>query len=132
MEPFRAKAIRALRTVEGLEEILSADVVHHMEDGEVARTDLRIVVKNSHDPSIEGTKTAIVWLGQRVVSACRPRFLSEHRSRLPFAGAARLAAQKIELVFSCQSQNLSTEASGACALAPVGLTAKPDRPRAEN
>jgi len=57
---LRAKAIRALRTVEGLEEILSADVVHHIESGEIAHTDLRIVLKNSHDPNIEGTKTAIV------------------------------------------------------------------------
>jgi hypothetical protein len=55
-----AKAIRALPSVEGLEEILSADVVHHIEDGEIAHTDLRIVLKNSGDPGIEGTKTAIV------------------------------------------------------------------------
>src|SRR5580692_2427995 len=56
--------------------------------------------------------------------ASRPRFLSEDRTRLPFAGAARPAAQKIEFVFSCQSQNLSTEASGACALVPSRFNGK--------
>ena len=40
---------------------------------------------------------------QRVVLASRPRFLFEDRTRLPFAGAAHPAAQKIEFVFSCQS-----------------------------
>src|ERR1700751_1298006 len=63
-------------------------------------------------------------LSRRVVLASRPRFLSEDRTRLPFAGAARLAAQKIEFVFSCQSQNLSTGASGACALVPSRLNGK--------
>jgi hypothetical protein len=36
-----------------------------------------------------------------------------NRTRLPFADAAFAAAQKIELVFSCQSRNLSTGASAS-------------------
>ena len=61
---------------------------------------------------------------QRVVLASRPRFLSEDRTRFPFAGAALLAAQKIEFVFSCQSQNLSTGAAGAYAPAPSRVNGK--------
>ena len=37
--------------------------------------------------------------------ASQPRFLLVRRTRLPFAGATFLAAQKIELVISCQSRN---------------------------
>jgi len=39
-------------------------------------------------------------------------------------GQSRLAAQKIEFVFSWQSQNLSTGASGACAPAPSRFNGK--------
>ena len=46
------------------------------------------------------------------------------RTRLPFAGAAFLAAQKIEFVFSCQSRNISTEASRACAPSPSRVNGK--------
>ena len=60
-------------------------------------------------------------LSERVVLASRPRFLFANRTRLPFAGAARPAAQKIEFMFSCQSHNLSTGASRACALVPSRL-----------
>jgi len=42
-----------------------------------------------------------------------------------------LAAQKIEFVFSCQSRNLSTGASGAYAPLPSRLIARPGRRRAE-
>ena len=45
--------------------------------------------------------------------ASRPRFLSEDRTRSPFAVAVRLAAQKIELVFSCQSQKLINGSIGS-------------------
>jgi hypothetical protein len=61
---------------------------------------------------------------QRVVLASRPRFLCEDRTRLPFAGAACPAAQKIEFVLSCQSQNLSTGVSGDCALVPSRVNGK--------
>src|SRR6266852_6971274 len=47
-----------------------------------------------------------------------------NRTRLPFAGAAFPAAQKIEFVFSCQSRNLSTGASGACAPSPSRFNGK--------
>ena len=63
------------------------------------------------------------------VLASRPWFLD--RTRLPFAGAAFSAAQKIEFVFSCQSRNLSTEHWELALLRPVGLTARPGRLRAE-
>src|SRR2546422_5627150 len=39
------------------------------------------------------------------VLASQPWFLLIGRTRLPFAGAALPAAQKIEFVFSCQSRN---------------------------
>jgi hypothetical protein len=57
---FKARAIRALSTAEGLNEILSADVLHHVELGEIAHADLRIVLKPGGAPDIEGTKTAIL------------------------------------------------------------------------
>jgi hypothetical protein len=56
---LKGKAVRVLAGTEGLEEILSVDVVHHIEEGEVAHTNLRIVLK-AGDHSIEGTKTAII------------------------------------------------------------------------
>ncbi len=57
---MKGRAIRALVTVEGLNEVLSADVVHHVEEGEIAHADLRIVLKSGGVPDIEGTKTAIL------------------------------------------------------------------------
>ena len=53
------RAVRALATVENLHEISSADIIHHIEEGEIAHTDLRIVLKAGQF-DIEGTKTAIV------------------------------------------------------------------------
>ena len=54
------EAIRALAASGGLDEILSADVVHHIEEGELAHTDLRIVLKPRVGLNIEGTKTMIL------------------------------------------------------------------------
>ena len=54
-----ANRIRALGDTEGLDEVLSADVVHHPEDGEIAHTDLRIVLETG-EYDREATKTAIV------------------------------------------------------------------------
>jgi hypothetical protein len=56
---LKGKAIRALAMSGELNEILSADVVHHVEEGEIAHTDLRIVLKPG-SANVEGTKTAIV------------------------------------------------------------------------
>lgn len=50
-------AVRAL--TEDVHEVLSADVIHQPENGEIAHTDLKIVLRSQiFDP--EGTKTAIV------------------------------------------------------------------------
>jgi|SRR5208282_990309 hypothetical protein len=57
---LKGKAIRDLQATEGLDEILSADVVHHVEvEGEIAHADLRIFLKPGSVASVEGTKTAI-------------------------------------------------------------------------
>jgi hypothetical protein len=56
---FTAESIRALATTNGLEEVASADVIHHPEDGEIAHTDLAIRF-NRPLSNIEGTKTAIM------------------------------------------------------------------------
>ncbi len=50
-------AVRALTA--DIHEVLFADVVHHPENGEIAHTDLRIVLR-SDTFDVEGTKTAIV------------------------------------------------------------------------
>lgn len=55
-----AKAIRELSSAEGLAEILSADVVHHIENGEIAHADLKIVLKPGGDFHIAATKTAVI------------------------------------------------------------------------
>jgi hypothetical protein len=65
---LRADAVRALTVTEGLNEIVSADVVHHIEEGEIAHADLRIVLRLGDDFDIESTKTAIV---DRLWNACR-------------------------------------------------------------
>lgn len=52
-------AVRALATTPNLDEISSADIIHHIEDGEIAHTDLRIFIKPG-TVNIEDTKTAIV------------------------------------------------------------------------
>jgi len=71
-----------------------------------------------------GAPVQSLCLSERVVLASRPRFLFANRTRLPFAGAACPAAQKIEFVFSCQSRNLSTGAAGAHAPAPSRFNGK--------
>jgi hypothetical protein len=56
---LKAGAVRALVGTPNLDEVISADVVHHIEEGEIAHADLRIVLK-SQDLDVEGTKTAII------------------------------------------------------------------------
>lgn len=56
---LNASAVRALATADGSNEIASADVVHHIEKGEIAHTDLRVSLKPG-DVNVEGTKTEIV------------------------------------------------------------------------
>jgi hypothetical protein len=63
-----AGVIRALSTIEGLEEIESADVTHHIENKEIAHCDLKIVLKLNNGRDSEGTKTAIV---DRLWRSCR-------------------------------------------------------------
>jgi hypothetical protein len=53
-----ADAVRALPN--HLDEIVFAEVFHHIEEGEIAHADLLIVLKLGIDLNIEGTKTAIV------------------------------------------------------------------------
>lgn len=64
---LKGKAIRALAAADGLGEILSADVVHHVEEGEIAHTDLRIVLRPGGGSNVEGTKTAVL---DRLWNAC--------------------------------------------------------------
>ena len=54
-------------------------------------------------------------------------FLFVNRIRHPLAGAVHPTANKIEFVFSCQSQNKSTGASELLLSRPVGLKARPGR-----
>ena len=55
---LRADSVRALTN--DLSEIAFADVVHHIEDGEIAHADLIIVLKVADGLDIENTKTAIL------------------------------------------------------------------------
>lgn len=64
---LKANAIRALTVAEGLNEIISADVVHHVEVGEIAHTNLRIVLRAGGGTDVEGAKTAIL---DRLWSSC--------------------------------------------------------------
>lgn len=57
---FKAGQIRAIARTEGLEDVLSADVIHHIEDGEIAHADLRFTLSEEPKFDIEGTKTAIL------------------------------------------------------------------------
>jgi hypothetical protein len=61
------KMIRALADTEGLSEVVSADVIHLVEKGEIAHTNLRIVLRPESQSSAEGIKTVIV---DRLWSAC--------------------------------------------------------------
>ncbi len=54
-----ANAVRALVSTDNLDEISSAEVIHHIEADEIAHTDLRILLKPGVS-DIEGTKTAII------------------------------------------------------------------------
>jgi hypothetical protein len=56
---FTVDAVRELGGARGLPEIVSADVVHMIEDGEVAHAAL-LVTLHPGTPNVEGTKTAIV------------------------------------------------------------------------
>jgi hypothetical protein len=54
---LRCESVRALATTEGLEEVSSADVVHHPEHGELAHAALRITLSPERFVNIEDTKT---------------------------------------------------------------------------
>jgi len=56
---LNGSAVRALATADALNEISSADVVHHIENKEIAHTDLIISLKPG-DFDVQNTKTAIV------------------------------------------------------------------------
>lgn len=62
-----ARDIRALPRSDGLEEIASADVIHAIENGEIAHANVAIILKDQNHPGVEGTKTAIV---DRLWRAC--------------------------------------------------------------
>jgi hypothetical protein len=64
---LKVGAIRGLVNQPFLEAVLSADVVHHVENGEIAHADLRILVRPGHQND-EGTKTAILV---RLWDSCR-------------------------------------------------------------
>jgi len=57
---LNAEAIRLLTTTDGLADILSADVIHEIENGEIAHTNLKIFFKPVLQYDLEGTKTAII------------------------------------------------------------------------
>jgi hypothetical protein len=64
---LKGSAIRAMAGMDGLGEVLSADVVHHVEEGELAHTNLSVILKPEGGFDVEGTKTAIV---DRLWNAC--------------------------------------------------------------
>lgn len=64
---FTANRIRSIARADGLDDVLSADVIHHIEDGEIAHTDLRFTISEESKFDIEGTKTAIL---DRLWHAC--------------------------------------------------------------
>jgi len=55
---LKADAVRALVSAVNSDKVSSADVIHLIEDGEIAHTELRIFLKPG--PHVEGTKTEIV------------------------------------------------------------------------
>jgi hypothetical protein len=55
---LKGNAIRGLAVINGLDQVLSADVIHRIEEGEIAHTDLKIVLRAGG--GVEGTKTAIL------------------------------------------------------------------------
>jgi hypothetical protein len=64
---FTANRIRSLARADGLDDLLSADVIHHIEDREIAHTDLKFTLIEEPRFDIEGTKTAIL---DRLWHAC--------------------------------------------------------------
>jgi hypothetical protein len=60
------EAVRALATTPEIDEIVFADVVHLIEQGEIAHTDFRVRLK-SGTANVEATKTAII---DRLWNAC--------------------------------------------------------------
>jgi len=56
---LEASAVRALATTETLNGISSANVVHHIENGQIAHAELRISLKTGNN-NVESTKTAIL------------------------------------------------------------------------
>jgi hypothetical protein len=61
-----AKAARELTSTQNPGEISSAELIHHIEEGEIAHTNLRIVL-SLDAPILDSTKTAIV---DRLWNAC--------------------------------------------------------------
>jgi len=59
---LNAAEVRTISHAEGLEELQSADVVHKIENGEVAHVSLKVVLKPGFDVDPEGTKTAVIAL----------------------------------------------------------------------
>ena len=64
---IKAVSIRALVGAEGLKEVVTVEVFHHVEEGEIAHTDLTIILNAKEGFDVEGTKTAIV---DRLWNAC--------------------------------------------------------------
>lgn len=56
---LKARVVRELGGTVGLDEILSADIIHHIENDEIAHANL-IVFLNPGISDVEGTKTAII------------------------------------------------------------------------
>ncbi len=57
---LEAYDIRALPGADGLDEVLSADVVHQIEKGEIAHASLKVILKPGYDGDPEATKTAVI------------------------------------------------------------------------
>jgi hypothetical protein len=66
---LNARHIRGLATTEGLPEVATADVVHEVEDNEIAHASLRVVLRDGiGEEDIEGVKTVIadrIWNNSR-------------------------------------------------------------------
>ena len=95
-----------------------------------------------HDRSVSRgqklSRRAAEERGCKILSRCSTRVLAS-RPRVPIfrepdfhlLSQPRRAAQKIELVISCQSRNFSTEASGASTPSLSRFSARPGRLRIE-
>lgn len=68
------EVIARLAKSDGLGEVLSATVVHKIENGELAHAELRICLRPGIKVDIEGTKTAII---DRLWNSCRGPLLHE-------------------------------------------------------